>query len=411
MPSSAKIRHLFKKYLENSATAAEVREFWQLLSKEENTSPLRQELRQLWMDVRADSSPAPLDADQLIKDIRERADAWEEVPPIDLKKRTLPGWRIAAAAAVLGLIFFAYHTMNRRQPSLGPETSRTEPSFIDTAKAETHQAVLILANGQTISLDSVGQGQVAIQGSSQVTKISNGLLSYGHQSSAAQHAAHTPDYNTLRTPRGKTYQLVLPDGSKVWLNASSSIRFPTAFTKKERQVEITGEAYFEVKAQPQDGQAKQTPVPFTVKVGTIRVRVLGTRFNIMAYKEAAKIKTTLLTGAVKVTAANGQQARLVPGEQARMNRKGDLEVVKNVNLQQTMAWKNHLFWFDDDTIETVMQQIARWYDVDIAIHGHISQHFTGSIPRNFSLPDVFKVLNKTGKIHYEIKGQKIIISP
>lgn len=395
-----RLQYLFQKYLKDKGTPKEIKEFWGLFSELEKDDPIKQDLWQLWNELdKEDITPAK-NWDVVIKDIHTRAAAWEKKPKLKVKQLV---WRIAAAASILCLMATGVYLLdnNNNSNEKNRTTTKIHPVEKDI-KPGGNKAVLILANGKTIFLDSMRQGNLVMQGNSKIMKLNSGLLAY-HQTGATREPK-TIQYNVLKTPRGGKYQLVLPDGSKVWLNASSSIRFPTAFTGKERKVNISGEVYFEVAANENQ--------PFKVKSGNIEIDVLGTNFNIKAYQDEPATKITLLEGSLKVIQRVTQQSKLMkPGQQAQVNKGKEIKILDDVNTDEVMAWKNNLFWFDDDDLQTVMRQISRWYDVDVEIKGTISQHFTGSIPRDLMVSDVFKVLNKTGKVNYRIEGKKIIVSP
>lgn len=261
-------------------------------------------------------------------------------------------------------------------------------------------ATLTLSDGSTISLDSVNNGSLAQQGQSTIIKLEDGQLAYkedGHKATLKE-----VQYNTVSTPRGGQYQLVLADGSKVWLNAASSIRFPAAFIGKERDVEITGEVYFEV--------AHNASKPFIVKANGVDIKVLGTSFNVNAYEDESTIKTTLLEGSVEVSMGRGNSF-LKPGDQAVVSDKSDKILVnKNANIEEVVAWKNGLFYFDEDNVETVMKKIARWYDVDVEIKGTSSdKKFNGKLFRDVELSQIVKILEEGG-IKVNIAGKKMIVT-
>jgi ferric-dicitrate binding protein FerR (iron transport regulator) len=213
-----------------------------------------------------------------------------------------------------------------------------------------------------------------------------------------------PVYNTITTANGNQYQLILTDGSKVWLNAASSIRFPTSFTGNERKVEITGEVYFEVAKDP----IKPFKVDFKNKEGEINeIEVLGTHFNVNAYADEPDMKTTLLEGSVKIKAANKIQM-LTPGQQASIT-SGGIEVKRNVDIEHVMAWKNGYFLFDNTDIYTLMRQVSRWYNVDVKYEGRITEDgFSGKILRDVPLSKFIKVL-ELNDVKVRTEGREIIV--
>jgi len=247
-------------------------------------------------------------------------------------------------------------------------------------------------------LDTLGNGLVASQQGTRIS-LQNGSLAYD----ASQAADVT--FNTVTTPRGRKFQLLLPDGSSVWLNAASSLRFPTAFNGANRTVEITGEAYFEVAHNPRR--------PFIVKVGeNAAVEVLGTHFNINAYADESSINTTLLEGAVKVRAFS-QSHTLHPGQQARIFNSGRaVKVLNSVDLSQVIAWKNGLFNFQGAGLEAVMRQLARWYDLEVVYEGKVPQlEFGGELPTTLNLSQVVKILSKV-EVKFRIEeNRRLIVAP
>ncbi len=255
-------------------------------------------------------------------------------------------------------------------------------------------AVLTLADGSQIVLDSLGNGKIAQQSN---TTISNkdGKLIYNSQKGA------TTVYNMMSTPKAQKYNLQLADGTKVWLNASSSIKFPTAFSGKTRIVSITGEAYFEV--------SSDKSRPFIVDVGGMQVEVLGTHFNINSYNDEEVVRTTLLEGSVVIN-QNMKSKKLYPGQQAIVNALGDISLEKNVNLSQVMSWKNGLFYFENSSLQEVMREISRWYDVEVLyVNGIPKRNFEGEIQRNLKLLEVLKIL-ELNKVKFKLEGRTVLIS-
>jgi ferric-dicitrate binding protein FerR (iron transport regulator) len=286
----------------------------------------------------------------------------------------------------------------------------SKPVFQETTKAPVinnitpggNKAKLTLHDGTSVILDSVSNGTISKQGDVALQKLEDGLLVY-NISGKKLTEKNEVIYNAISTPRGGQYQVTLSDGTKVWLNASSSIRFPVIFTGDVRSVTITGEAYFEV--------AKNTAMPFKVKTTTSEVEVLGTHFNINSYDDEAVVKTTLLEGAVKVASlGNGVLRYLKPGQQSIINKEGKISIVEHADTEEAMAWRNGYFQFKSSDVKSILRQISRWYDVDIVYNGNINLHFTGQLTRNENVSKVFEALSLTNEVHFKIDGKKIIVS-
>jgi ferric-dicitrate binding protein FerR (iron transport regulator) len=293
-----------------------------------------------------------------------------------------------AAAAVLLLVTGSSVWLVFRQPAT------KEIAMVKDVTPGRTGAILTLANGDIIELDSLKNGVIATQQGTSLI-LQNGTLSYN-----AKDAADV-SYNTIRTPKARQFQVVLPDGSEVWLNAGSSLKYPTAFIKG-RVVEISGEAYFEV--------TKNAAMPFKVKMNEqAAVEVLGTKFNVNAYSDEKSIDATLLEGSVRVN-AGAQKVILRPGQQAQLN--GTLTVNDHVNTDQVIAWKTGIFNFDGLGIEAVMRQLSRWYDIEVIYEQGIpSTKFYGEIGRNLNLSQVLEGLKLSG-VHFRIEnGQRLIVLP
>ncbi len=307
-------------------------------------------------------------------------------------------WRIRTWAAAVVLIIASSATFwLLRRPAPVQEPVAAVPPQKDIAPGG-NRAVLTLGDGTEIALDSAGNGILAQQGNAKVIKTGNGELQYDAPQNSGQ-----PVFNKIATPRGGQYTITLPDGSRVWLNASSSLRYPVVFNGNGRVVELQGEAYFEV--------AKQAGRSFVVKVDEMEVKVLGTHFNIMAYNDEPAVKTVLLEGAVEVKKA-GFARKLKPGQGASLHRQsGALELLPGVNTEETVAWKNGFIQFEGNDIRSAMRQIARWYDVEVVYKGDVPAHFRGIVPRNVPISQVLKMLELTGEVHFEIGDRQIIVSP
>lgn len=302
-------------------------------------------------------------------------------------------WFTIAASLILCLSVGLYFVMQRYA---APLTVKTE---LKNILPGGNKAVLTLADGTVVDLDDAKNGQIANQSGIVIRKAKNGQLEYIIKETP--NTAVTGS-NTIATPRGGQYQVSLPDGTKVWLNAATTLKYPYAFAKNERLVELNGEAYFEV--------SKDRIRPFRVKTGTQTVEVLGTHFNINAYKDEAVVKTTLLEGAVKVSSQSGS-VNLHPGEQSILNATNtSLSLNSQVDIDKEMAWKNNVFSFDNDDLQSIMRQISRWYDVDVVYQGKItSEKYVGEIPRNSNLAEVFKIL-ELNHVHIDAKDKVITVT-
>jgi len=305
--------------------------------------------------------------------------------------------RVIAAAAILILVVGVSYLIWFKVPvSNKPMISQVTKKDIAPGK---DGAVLTLSNGQQIVLDNAANGQLAIQGNVAVTK-ENGQLLYENKQASTE---KTVVYNTLSTPRGRQFELTLPDGTSVWLNAGSSITYPTSFSGQTRSVTTTGEVYFEV--------AKNPAQPFHVTVRDIDITVLGTHFNINAYDNEGSIKTTLLEGSVKIS-KGGQASLLKPGQQAIVsNANNTITINDDADTELTMAWKNGFTSFKSADLKMIMRQVERWYDVDVSFEGNIPvRTFTADVARTAPVSEILKILEES-KIHYRIEGKKIIIIP
>lgn len=378
-PSEQRRQELLDRWMENRASQAEEAELLALLEAEEGS--LHTVMQQAWEGLRADEVYTAEEKDA----IADRA----------LQRPKRSGFRWWTAAAVIFVLAGAALTARLLQRPTATPPQRTAGHDVAPGK---QGAVLTLANGETIVLDSLRNGPVASQQGTRIS-LQNGSLAYDDSRAAEV------SFNTVATPRGRKFQLLLPDGSKVWLNAASSLRFPTAFNGKDRTVEITGEAYFEVARNPQQ--------PFIVKVSNdAAVEVLGTHFNINAYRDESSINTTLLEGAVKVLAFS-QSHTLQPGQQARIfNDERAVKVVSGVDLGQAIAWKNGFFNFQGASLEAVMRQLARWYDLEVIYEGKAPQlEFGGELPNTLNLSQVVKILGKV-EVKFRIEeNRRLIVTP
>lgn len=305
---------------------------------------------------------------------------------------------VVAASILLACGSMTYFFLQNRQPDKpnGNETANQKSIVEGPVLPGGNKAVLILADGNEISLDAANTGTIAENSNTRITKLKDGQLAC---------ALISPNkslglYNTLTTPRGGQYSITLTDGTKVWLNSASSLRWPVTFDDKHRTVELTGEGYFEV--------ALHASRPFRVLVSNMEIKVLGTHFNIMAYPDEPQLRATLLEGAVSIR-HDKNSVLLIPGQQAQVGSGGKIQVARNADTEQVIAWKNGVFNFSGSDIETTMRQIARWYDVEVDYQRKIVEHFNGSIPRNASIEKVLTMLKHTGVVDFEMHSRKIFV--
>lgn len=317
-----------------------------------------------------------------------------------IKKKVFTIWKqVSVAASILLILSFGTYYLYQKKPN---EQNTQELAKSNDIAPGQNQAMLTLANGQKIIINNSLKGREIKMGNS-IVKINNdNTLTYTMIGTSAIQT----QYNTFSTVRGEQspFPLRLPDGTKVWLNAQSSISFPSAFNGNERLVKLTGEAYFEV--------IHDEKQPFKVLVKDQTIEDLGTTFNINSYNDEPDIKTTLISGSIKVITGRGKSALIKPGEMATTVVNSDMINVREVNIENATAWKNGYFLFDDEPLESVMRKIARWYNVDIeyAKDEKINEIFGGSISRYTNISQVLKILEATGDVHFTVEGKKVIVS-
>jgi transmembrane sensor len=428
---------LFEKYISNTCSPEEVDQLMAML-EDDNQEPATKELLREYM--LKDLNPAGYTDAVLQEQLEQRFQQITQyiktepagtTDAVVITPRAGYWWRFSAAAAILLMLSAGIWYWLRPDATKPIQVSQTHS--LDDIAPGSNKATLQLGDGQVISLDSAANRMLSQQGIA-VVNNENGKLIYHTTTDSVTNRQSVP-YNKLSTPAGGQYQLLLPDGTQVWLNAASGIQYPVAFTGNERRVTVTGEVYFEVKplfhkrAQA-SSNGDNEKIPFIVQVqkslGIVQeVQVLGTHFNINAYEDEETVKTTLLEGKVKIASSEWQVASrnsatknskqdviLHPGEQAVQTPHLPLTTNHSPDLNQVMAWKNGLFVFDGVDLKTVLRQLARWYDVEITFEkgAPVSELFNGTMQRNLSLNQIIIGLNGMG-VHVKKEGKKLLVTP
>lgn len=374
------IKQLLKRYQEGTCTEDEksLVESWYLQYKVENPKIL---------------SESEYESD--INEILAKLDSGNKPPRIIL-------WSYISIAALIlvtmSVTWFLYFAKQNKDDLQGHKFN-----IAKDISPGGNKAVLTLADGSKVNLTDLGNGEIAKQAGLKIVKTANGHLHYIVNSTSDGSEKQEISYNTIETPNGGQYQITLPDGSNVWLDAASSLRYPTKFSKNERKVELTGQAYFEI--------AKSKDKPFRVISNKQQVEVLGTHFNINAYKDQPETITTLLEGSVKVGLLNDKTSNLLrPGQQAKLI--ADRFELAQVDVEEAIAWKNGYFVFPDEEVSSVLNKIARWYDVEVVCDNKLDGiKIGGTISRSKNLSEVLRVLQLTKKIKFKVEERRIIAMP
>ncbi|MDB5116540.1 MAG: FecR family protein [Mucilaginibacter sp.] len=398
MAAQPHIKVLFQRYLDNQCSPDDLDLLFGFFGTTEELE-LREMISEALFaeDYAATSSPEYEKKLQLIyQNISREMVGVNQKITMPIRRTIWP--RIAAAASIILCLSAAVFLILHKAP-VKQQIVKNLPLKNDFLPGG-NKAILTLATGQKIILTGAQNGKLAQQGNAAIVKTADGKIVY---KATDELAVDELSYNTTSTPRGGQFLIVLADGTKVWLNAASSITYPTAFTGTSREVTITGEAYFEV--------AHNAAKPFRVKSNGQVIEVLGTHFNINAYTDEQVVTTTLFEGSVKVTKGTAS-AVLKPGQQSQIMEKENnlnIKVAETVDPDQALAWKNGKFYFTDTTIEEVMRQVSRWYDVDIEYKGKIpNKRLSGSCYRNLTASKALAILEYTG-INFKIEGRKIIV--
>lgn len=398
----SRIKYLFNRYETGTATDEEKAELLDWFDDHRNKEVVNEYFMQEMQEERAFNA---LDKEEW-RPVIEKILAGQKGKLVNIPGRRRILSRITAAAAILLVLAGGYWFFVHR-PEEGKSMNKTAVNVYHDVKApQVNRAMITLANGQRVFLDSAANGLLARQSSLTIVKTGDGQISYQQLTNGqpAYGAGTQPRfksreliYNTLSNPRGsKVVDMILSDGSHVWLNSGSSITYPVAFTGIDRKVKVDGEAYFEVAHDPSK--------PFIVSNGDVDVQVLGTHFNVNAYSDETAIEVTLLQGEVRVSKGN-LSALLKPKQQARISH--EISVTNDIDTDEVMAWKDGIFLLDNTDLPTIMKQISRWYDVDIVFEGTITnKRFGGGVSRNSPLSEVLKLLEANG-LHFELEGKTL----
>lgn len=389
--SDSRLNDLFGKFFDKTATPEERAEFMRLVAQLKSDEPLFKLMEASYKADRSNLEFTPEIKEKILNNIYQAANTADIDVPVRKLSRFKKGWLKYAAVLLLGIIALGVYFYKKEQNNLLALQRQ------DIAPGG-NRAILTLGNGKKIVLDTTSNGVLAKQGNISISKTADGQLVYnviGDENAAAT-------LNTIETPNGGQYQVNLPDGTRVWLNAGTQLRFPTVFVGHERNVELTGEAYFEV--------AKNATKPFKVKMNNhAEVVVLGTHFNISAYGEENEINTTLLEGAVMVK-MDRQTKRILPGQQALVNRTDkNINLINDVNVNQVIAWKNGFFSTEGISLPVLMKQVEKWYDVRVVYKDDVQAEFMARIPRNISLAELISLLELTKQVHFKLDKKTLTV--
>lgn len=382
-----KLQELIDKYLTGEASVAEEKALFSYYDKLQS-----QELK--WNE-------AQMGEEELVKDTIYN-NILLEIKRRERKKTVSQvSWMLAASLALAILSTAVFYLAPLRIETTSENMSETviEPEV----QPGGNKAVLTLADGSKITLDTIATGELPSQSGIHISKLADGRLIYRVSESSEEEAETQSVYNVIETPLGGQYRVDLSDGTRVWLNAASSLHYPAKFSGNVRRVELRGEAYFEV--------AKNENKPFRVVSNMQVVEVLGTHFNISSYADEAYVRTTLLEGSVSVALKGTRSSELLkPGQQAVIGYGDDSILVQPVDVEEAVAWQKGYFMFVDEDLKSVMRQLARWYNVEVIYEGDLEKlKFGGMISRSKSIGQALRILELTGNVQFKVEGRRITV--
>ncbi|MBS1946281.1 MAG: FecR domain-containing protein [Bacteroidetes bacterium] len=388
-----RLQYLLNQYANSKSSYAEETELFMLLNNTNNDKA-----ESVLMEILEQTAPMPDEnrRKKLLEKVFGHSLSAANKSGAKLRKmKPFPWRRITAAASVILMIGAASYFLFFNRTAKKVDIAKNAVAPQDVKAPAANRAMIALANGQKVYLDSTANGKLIQQKGVEIVKLADGKIAYNGTATELV-------YNTLTNPRGsRAIDMTLADGSRVWLNAGSSLTYPIAFVGNQRKVSITGEAYFEV--------AHNAAKPFIVNKNDINTEVLGTHFDVNAYDDEADTKITLLEGSVKVY--NDKNSIFIkPGQQAVINKNAGLSVNKNVDTEEVMAWKNGKFIFNSASIESIMRQVSKWYDVEVVYNGRASKEtFSGVVSRNSNISDVIRIIEEGG-VKCKIEGKDLIVT-
>lgn len=384
----ANIQKLFEKYLSGKISKAELQQLLDHFDTEEKDEHLRNQIQQV---LESESENIEQDVELIGLEVKERLAA-----RLNPQIKTRPIWKyLAAAAAVLlaisiATIYFFKFNKTQQNPPLNIAQEQILPG--------TDKAILVLSDGRRLSLSDSASSSIADIGGTTIAQVKDGVISYllGNKTESISSNA----YNTILVPKGGQYKIVLPDGSKAWLNSGSSLRYAVNFGTVSRMLELTGEGYFEV--------VKNKKLPFTVKSASLEVTALGTQFNVNTYSNEPYGAATLVEGSLRVSDTGSQKTVLLtPGQQAYLS-KGGLNT-RRVNTFELTAWKDGLFVISKAGLDAVMRQVERWYNVTAEVKlPNTSSTISGEFPRNITLVEFLQSLEVATGMKFKTEGRRIV---
>lgn len=401
MINKTRLTYLFKRWADDAISEEEQVELSTYLNEDKSNHKFYAAMDEVWKDIGFDQLDTEKQKKALYNKIVDDP-RFQETEIIDLSKRkegNFKPWILLVAASVLILVSIAIYQYSGKE--VLSQSQLPELAYVDIPPGG-ERAILTLSDGSEISLDEIEKGEIVNQLGISVSKTADGQIIY--KMHAQESESDALSLNKISTPKGGQYQIVLADGTKVWLNAESSLIYPTKFDPKERKVELSGEAYFEVAS---------SNTPFKVMTKRQKIDVLGTHFNVNSYEDEGLTKTTLLEGAVRVTPISSllgavESYNLKPGQQTILKKDG-LRIVE-ADLETTMDWKNNDFVFKEESIENIMRKVSRWYDIEVEYVGENDNlRFGGLVSRKKNISTILNVLESTGLVKFKVEGRRIIV--